>query len=452
VRAEGDNVRYLTPLKDASPLMSRSEENNASMAAAHALSKPNSFASKLDYTGSEVLVTSRSITGTPWALLVKVDRAEALAETAQWRNTVAAAFVLLLLAIIASIVAINARRSAAVAAEAASRATLLATVTNNQPEPLYIVDEQLAMQFANQQTASLVGVPAEELQGKSLANMMGQAFAEALRKPVQRALETKRPQTAMLTREEDGAPHAICARFVPMDSIPLEGLEDRAGVLVVEQDITEALREREKRLGTLQQLIGTLVSMVDRRDPNAAQHSSAGASVATAIAEEMNLDPVTVETTGTAARLMNLGKMDIPTEWLTRADKLSDKERLALRSTNLTSAELLEGIAFEGPVAETVRQSQEHVDGSGPLKLQGDTILISARIIAAANALVGMVSPRTYRAALPISEAETVLMQDSDTRFDRRVVIALMHYLDNRGGREALQTMMQVAAPARKNA
>jgi HD-GYP domain-containing protein (c-di-GMP phosphodiesterase class II) len=54
-----------------------------------------------------------------------------------------------------------------------------------------------------------------------------------------------------------------------------------------------------------------------------------------------------------------------------------------------------------------------------------------------ANAFVGMVSPRAYRSALSFSAAVKNLLEDSDVRYDRRMVSALINYLENRGGRES---------------
>jgi HD-GYP domain-containing protein (c-di-GMP phosphodiesterase class II) len=67
----------------------------------------------------------------------------------------------------------------------------------------------------------------------------------------------------------------------------------------------------------------------------------------------------------------------------------------------------------------------------------GTEISESARIIAVANAFVGMVSPRAYRSALGFSAAVKHLLEDADIRFDRKMVSALINYLENRGGRES---------------
>ena len=216
-----------------------------------------------------------------------------------------------------------------------------------------------------------------------------------------------------------------------------------------EQEIANTTRERGKRLHTLQQLIATLISLVDRRDPNAAQHSNAAALLAANVARELGLDAATVETAETAARLLNLGKMDVPAELLTRRAGLNMEEKNTIRSSLAQTADLVEGIEFEGPVAETLRQAQEYVDGSGPLGLKGEEILISARIVAAANAAIGMCSPRAYRSPMTLQQAIGILNQNSGMQFDSKVVGALLYYLENRGGKEAIPLLL---TPARKQA
>ncbi len=93
--------------------------------------------------------------------------------------------------------------------------------------------------------------------------------------------------------------------------------------------------------------------------------------------------------------------------------------------------------AFDVPIVETLRQILEAWDGSGtPLGLKGQEILKSARVIAVANAFVGLVSPRAYRNGLDFDGAVDALLKDSAHKFDRSVVAALVNYLDNQGGRE----------------
>lgn len=444
VRADEQSVRYLSPMIDAAPLLSQRETADADSAANFAITSPELFAEKTDYRGKKVLVTSRPIPMANWTLVAKVDRSEAMAETLAARNGVIAAMAMLLFALIATVLAVwrnaAARQQAQLAQEFGDQAQLLSVVTDNQQEPLYIIDDELKLHFVNAQAAELMQADAKTLKGKTVANTIGAAFAQAIEQPAKLALHSQHTQTLELVRGVGKTLQHLCLRLIPLAHIPVRGMEEPTpGVLVVEQDTTEIVLEREARLNTLNQLVAMLVSLVDKRDPNAAEHSARVALLARAAAEGMGLSSDEIETTETAARLMNLGKVDVPVELLTRDGKLNEAERDAIRSSLSASADLLKGVAFRGPVADTLRQAQEHVDGTGLMKLKGDDILISARIITAANALVGMVSPRAYRSAMKADEALKILQSEAEKRYDRRVVSALTHYVDNQGGRELLE-------------
>jgi HD-GYP domain-containing protein (c-di-GMP phosphodiesterase class II) len=186
----------------------------------------------------------------------------------------------------------------------------------------------------------------------------------------------------------------------------------------------------------LQQLADTLLAIVDRRDTYAAHQSARVALVATAIAEEMRLDPVLVDTVNKAASLMNIGKILVPRALLMKTGRLSDDEMDRIRHALGAGVDLLQDVEFEGPVVETLRQTHAHVDGNGEtVGLVGDGILVTAKIVAVANAFVGMVSPRAHRPGMTFDAAVQILLNDSGTRFDLGVVGALINRLDNRGGR-----------------
>jgi HD-GYP domain-containing protein (c-di-GMP phosphodiesterase class II) len=226
---------------------------------------------------------------------------------------------------------------------------------------------------------------------------------------------------------------------VVTEHVPLPA-EDPAqsGVLVVENDITEIVAERERRTRTLGQVVRTLVAAVDRRDPHAAQHSQRVAQIARALAQEMQLDAALADTAETAGNLMNIGKLLVPTDLLTRAGALTQPEITQIRESLKAGVELLAGIEFDGPVVDTLRQAQERWDGTGPLGLAGETILPTARIIAVANTLVALTSARAHRAGMKPDEAVAMIQADAGKAYDRRVVAALVNWLENRGGRAQL--------------
>ncbi|HEX7006151.1 MAG TPA: HD domain-containing phosphohydrolase, partial [Alphaproteobacteria bacterium] len=115
-----------------------------------------------------------------------------------------------------------------------------------------------------------------------------------------------------------------------------------------------------------------------------------------------------------------------------------DAEIRQVRDSIQATADLLQDVPFDGPVVDTLRQCQERWDGSGrPRGLKGEEIVLPARIVAVANAFVAMVEPRAHRSGLDFDAATKILLDGVGTAYDRRVVAALLNYLDNRGGRQA---------------
>lgn len=218
---------------------------------------------------------------------------------------------------------------------------------------------------------------------------------------------------------------------------------DTKGAIVVEQDISDAMHERERRIEIQQQIVHTLVRLVDRRDPFAANHSTLVSMMAYEVASDMQLDEITIETTRLAGNLMNVGKIVIAPELLTKTDDLSDDEKKAIRHSMQSAVDLLKDIRFDGPVADTLRQWQEKWDGTGPLGRKGEEILISARIIAVSNAFIGMISPRSWRTAMPIEQANKYLLDNAGTHFDRKVVIALINHVENHRGRQWIKQAIE---------
>jgi HD-GYP domain-containing protein (c-di-GMP phosphodiesterase class II) len=204
-------------------------------------------------------------------------------------------------------------------------------------------------------------------------------------------------------------------------------------VLLVLEDVTELEAVRRRHDDLLRDLVTALVRAIDRHDPAAGEHATRVAAVADALARELGLGDADRENLDLAATLANVGKVALPAALLAKAEPLTDAERALLRSHVQQSLDLLQGLPFEGPVLEVIAQKQEHLDGSGyPRGLSGDELTLPGRILAVANAFVALVSPRPWRAGLPIRAAVAELMRAADSRYDRRVLAALNHVVENR--------------------
>ncbi len=442
-RREGDALVFLSPLLDGTPPLSkRIAADPTSNAEAAALAAAAGFAEGRDYRAADVLAVARPIAGRPWTLVHKIGRAEALGLAETRLSRLFAVVVLAISFIVLAIVAIWRHAASRRAADAADRfevlarrfesqSRLLRLVTDSQPATIFIADKDGHVRFANKVAATRSETTPAEIIGKTLANVFGAAEARRYDRYMREALAAQSTQASVHRAESDGAPRIVHAEYVPLPASE----ESPEGVLVVEVEITTAIVERERRERTLHQLVRTLLAVVDRRDPFAAHHSQRVAAVARRVAEEMSLDPALVETAEIAGSLMNLGKILVPAQILTRSSSLTQDERQQIRESLKAGADLLDGVEFDGPVVETLRQAQEHWDGGGPRGIRGVEILVTARIIAVANAFVALASARAHRPGFELDQAVETIMQEAGTIYDRRVVAALLNDIENRGGR-----------------
>ena len=452
VRVENDNVAYLTPLLNnkavIEPLTKRVAWDDT-LDAGFATKNSGAFGIKKDYRNKTVLVTGRAIELTPWNLVLKIDESDALSANNAWRSSMMMTAIAIIAVIVALMYAIwrnaSSRRayelaveSNKLAAQSAAQEKLLRLVTDNQPESIYIVDKNNHFWFANAKAAKLARIDKSDMMGKTLDSVFGPARAKEIVEANAKALLDSTSVSTLRRVSDEDKQSIVRSEHIPLTHIPVDSLpEPSQGVLVVEHDITEVVYERERRAKAMKQLIDTLVMLVDQRDPYSANHSAYVAQIARDIASEMKLEQNEVDTTEIAGRLMNIGKIVVPSELLTKRESLNDSEMKTIRNSIYTSADLLQGIDFDGPVVETLRQSQEYMDGSGPRKLKEEQILISARIIGVANAFVGMISPRSYRSAITIDEACKTLLENIGAKYDQRVVVALINNIENHGGKEA---------------
>ena len=446
VRQRDGNVEYLSPLPDYKPLSLELSTATPGLAESAALLATSGFGLARDYRGIDVLYASRRIDGAPWSLVYKIDRAEALAASDQRAARLLGIFLLAILLGAATLVAVwrhGASRRATLAAaryrELAARfeqqRNLLRLVTDGQPNSIFITDDDARYTFANRRAAAQAGISAEEMLGKTLASVMGPAKASRYIELNRRAVQDG-GVLEDLARSGDGASLSVLhSQHIPLDMAPANG----RGVLVIEEDISQLTAEQERRQATLDRLANCLISLADRRDPAAAGHSAFVSIVARAVAEEMALAPVLVETAEMAGRLMNLGKILVPRNILTRAGPLTPDEFDQLHGSLLEATRFLDGVEFDGPVIETLRQCQEHWDGNGrPGRLKGREIIPTARVLAVANAFVGLLSPRSYHATRrTMDDVIGILVGEIGSKFNSAVVAALINRIENKGARAA---------------
>ena len=461
VRSTSTAVQYLTPLADGTRPLKRSLTlDTPDLAATFALEKPGGFAIKRNYAGEEVLVTSRPIAGVPWVLVRTITRAEALADSENRLTTMLTVLVLIIIGVAVTIIAVWRHGTSVRAVEAAERfrisserfenmSKFMRLVTDSQPNAIVAIDGTTKYTFANLPAAMENGIAPEDMFGKTMASVMGPVKAKALAQIndivlrefeayEEQKLEDSRDRARRSQMHTFGEEDDDDIQVIKSDHIPLRGDRDHPpGVLMVLSDLTELTTERRRSEYMTRQLINTIVSVIDRRDPFSAHDSTRTAEVARCIAKEMELSNIDIKTVDIAASLMSLGKIFIPIDVLSKAeDAMTPEERQMIVGTFGVSADLLEGVPFDGPVVQTIRQLDEKWDGSGALGKAGDEILLTARIVTVAYMFVRKVSARAHHDGMTFEEVCDLLLRETGITYDRRPVSALNNYIDNRNGAE----------------
>jgi len=200
----------------------------------------------------------------------------------------------------------------------------------------------------------------------------------------------------------------------------------------IEESTRNLTRLYEDLRSTYMRTIKALAQAIEARDSYTHSHSENVAHIAVAIATQMGLSSVEVETVREACELHDLGKIGIEDAVLLKPSSLTPQEWEQVKKHPMTGAQILEPLTFLNDVIELVRQHHEHFDGTGyPEGRKGDDILLGARILHVADAYEAMTSARSYRKIPFTREAATVeIVNHSGTQFDPQVVDAFLKIVD----------------------
>lgn len=185
---------------------------------------------------------------------------------------------------------------------------------------------------------------------------------------------------------------------------------------------------------TVQAMVDVLCRVCDQHDPYTAGSSNRVAALAVAMARLMGLGGEQQHTVYLGARLHDIGSIGIPKEILGRPLLLGEHEMALVRTHAELGAKLLSGIDLGADIAEVVRQHHERLDGSGyPRGLKQESILIEARIVAVADVIEAMCSPRPHRQALGLEAALNEIAQGSGTLYDSAAAAACLRLFKDDG-------------------
>jgi hypothetical protein len=171
-----------------------------------------------------------------------------------------------------------------------------------------------------------------------------------------------------------------------------------------------------------------LVAALNIHDPLTRGHCDRVRAYSVMIGEELGLTQDQLDLLNWAALLHDVGKLDVPTEILSKDGRPTDEEWQTLRKHPLFGEELAEPMrAWLGTWTSAIGYHHEHWDGRGyPRGLAGEEIPLPGRIVAVADVFDVITSARSYKKASAAAEGRAEIARCAGTQFDPEVVRAFL--------------------------
>jgi PAS domain S-box-containing protein/putative nucleotidyltransferase with HDIG domain len=309
-------------------------------------------------------------------------------------------------------------------------------LVENANEAIMVAQDGM-LKFANAKTTEFTGYSSEELSSMP--------FVELIH-PDDRDMVVGRYLRRL---KGEALPGVYSFRFIRKDgsvgwaeiNAVLIEWEGKAATLNFISDISER-RQAEEKLGhsyeklqkTMDLTIGTIALIAETRDPYTAGHQRRVAKLASAIAAEMGFSEEQIETIRVAGLLHDIGKVNVPTEILSKPGALSEIEFNLIKSHPQVGNEILKKLELPWKICPIILQHHERMDGSGyPKGTTGQDISAEAKVLSVADVVEAISSHRPYRPSLGIDKALEEISQNRGTLYDADVVDACLRLINEKG-------------------
>lgn len=175
------------------------------------------------------------------------------------------------------------------------------------------------------------------------------------------------------------------------------------------------------------QTVNSLMSALEMRDPYTVGHQHRVSKLASAIAKKAGLNESAVEGVMIAGKLHDIGKIYVPSEFLTKPGKLPEEIMNVIKTHSQVGFEILKDIEFPWPIASIVLQHHERIDGGGyPYGLEKGEIMLEAKILAVADVVEAMSTHRPYRISPGIKKALDEIKKNKGIKYEPCAVEACL--------------------------
>ncbi len=187
------------------------------------------------------------------------------------------------------------------------------------------------------------------------------------------------------------------------------------------------LRMYYRDLEDHQNVLLSLASVLEAKDPYTKGHSARVGDLAARLAREVGLPGEVCDQMRIAGLLHDIGKVGVPERLINKAGHLTEDEFLTIMTHPASGETICRPLRTVAAVLPLIRFHHERYDGKGyPDHLKGDEIPVGARVLALADAFDALTSNRSYRKKLPPDEALEILARETvEGHWDPAIYAAL---------------------------
>ena len=195
----------------------------------------------------------------------------------------------------------------------------------------------------------------------------------------------------------------------------------------LEQYIEDLRRAAEENRQLFVGTVKALAAAIDGKDRYTRGHSERVARFSIAIAEHLGLPDNEIEALRISALLHDVGKIGIDDKVLKKPAKLTNEEFEIMKTHPQKGFKIMSHIPAMREFLPGMYMHHEMINGEGyPQGLRGDEIPMQARIVSVADTFDAMTTDRPYQKAMEFDTALALIKTYVGTRYDERVVDALV--------------------------
>lgn len=182
----------------------------------------------------------------------------------------------------------------------------------------------------------------------------------------------------------------------------------------------------------LLEFIKMIAYSIDFRSETTVSHVVTTVSISMELGKLFDLEEKEMKKIQLAAYLHDIGKIATPLEILEKPGKLTDEEMKVMKEHIDITREILENRIHEDVIKIACRH-HEKIDGSGyPLKLTGEELILSDRIVAVADIMSALTGKRSYKESFSKEAVTEILIRqrDAEKLCSSVIDLAVLNYDD----------------------